>query len=54
MTIEANMTVVGKRYACIGDYEVDVDDNGRIQKLKNEYVEDAGCSINEPSEIKGF
>ncbi|CRL08602.1 CLUMA_CG021290, isoform A [Clunio marinus] len=48
MTIEANMNVVGKRYACINDYEVEVDDNGKILKLKNDYSEDSGCSPNEP------
>ena len=48
MTIEANMTVVGKRYSCINDYNVGVDDNGKITKLTNDYVEDYGCSTNEP------
>ena len=48
MTIEANMTVVGKRYSCINDYDVQVDKNGKITKLTNEYLEDCGCSINEP------
>jgi xanthine dehydrogenase/oxidase len=48
MTIEANMNIVGKRYACINDYEIEVDDNGKVQKLVNDYVEDSGCSPNEP------
>lgn len=48
MTIEANMSIIGKRYACINDYEIEVDDNGKIQKLVNDYVEDSGCSPNEP------
>lgn len=48
LTIEANMETVGKRYACINDYQVEVDDNGKIQKLLNDYVEDSGCSPNEP------
>ena len=48
MTIEANMTVVGKRFACINDYDVEVDDNGKITKLTNDFVEDSGCSPNEP------
>lgn len=51
MTIEANMMVCGKRYACIGDYEVEFDKTGKIRKLKNDYVEDAGCSSNEPSNL---
>lgn len=50
MTIEANMNIIGKRYACINDYEVEVDDNGKILKLVNDYVEDSGCSPNEPGE----
>lgn len=50
MTIEANMTIVGKRYAYVGDYEVDFDKNGKIQRLLNDYIEDSGCSTNEPSE----
>ena len=54
MTIEANMTCMGKRYACISDYEVDVDDNGKIHKLLTDFVEDSGCSSNEPSMIKLF
>lgn len=48
LTIEANMNIIGKRYACINDYEVEVDDKGKIQKLLNNFVEDAGCSPNEP------
>lgn len=49
MTIEANMDIIGKRYACINDYEGEFDDNGKIQRLVNDYVEDAGCSPNEQS-----
>lgn len=52
MTIEANMNIIGKRYACINDYEVEVDDNGKVQKLVNDYVEDSGCSSNEPGSLK--
>lgn len=48
MTIEANMNIIGKRYACINDYETEVDDNGRIHKMVNDYIEDYGCSPNEP------
>lgn len=54
MTIEANMTVVGKRYSCIGDHEVDFDDTGKIQKLYVNYVEGSGCSSNEPSKLCNF
>ena len=48
MSLEANMNIIGKRYACINDYVVEVDDNGKVQKLVNDYVEDSGCSPNEP------
>lgn len=49
MTIEANMSIVGKRYPTISNYEADVDDEGKVRKLLNEYVEDYGCSFNEPA-----
>jgi xanthine dehydrogenase molybdopterin-binding subunit B len=50
LSLEANMNIIGKRYACINDYDVEVDDNGKVQKLMNDYVEDSGCSPNEPGE----
>lgn len=51
MSIESNMTVIGKRFAVINEYEIEVDDNGKIQKLKNCYAHDYGCSINESIEM---
>ena len=48
MTLEQNMSVVGKRYACINDYEVEIDGTGLIQKFTNDFVEDYGCTPNEP------
>lgn len=47
LTIEANMLTCGKRYACTNDYDVSVDDNGKIQKLSNNFYEDYGCTLNE-------
>lgn len=47
MTIESNMTTIGKRFALVSEYEIDVDDNGRIQKLINNFSEDSGCSQND-------
>lgn len=47
MTLEANMEAIGKRYPVISDYEVDVDKNGKIVKLYNEYVHDFGSTFNE-------
>ncbi|KAG5676994.1 hypothetical protein PVAND_006785 [Polypedilum vanderplanki] len=49
MTMEANMNVFGKRLPCYSEYKVEVDKNGRILKLRNEYIEDYGCSFNEPA-----
>lgn len=48
LTIEANMTTLGKRYALVSDYQVDIDDAGKIQRLHNNFAEDFGCSTNEP------
>ncbi|XP_053676315.1 uncharacterized protein LOC128726526 [Anopheles nili] len=47
LTIESNMNSIGKRYGCITDYEVDVETNGRIVKLINNYMQDYGASLNE-------
>uniref|UniRef100_A0A1Y9H2G4 FAD-binding PCMH-type domain-containing protein n=1 Tax=Anopheles dirus TaxID=7168 RepID=A0A1Y9H2G4_9DIPT len=47
LTIESNMSSIGKRYGCITDYEVDVETNGRIVKLTNNYMQDYGASLNE-------
>jgi xanthine dehydrogenase/oxidase len=47
MTLEANMSSIGKRYACINNYEVEFDHDGKIVKLDNDYVQDYGCSLNE-------
>lgn len=48
LTVEANMTTVGKRYALACDYAISVDDAGRIQRLTNNFIQDFGCSGNEP------
>lgn len=49
LSLEANMAIVGKRFPLINDYQVEFDKNGKILKLTNEYVEDYGCSFNEPA-----
>lgn len=48
MNLEANMKSIGKRCGTIGQYAVEVDSNGRIQKLVHNFWQDAGCSLNEP------
>lgn len=47
MTIESNMTVAGKRVPCHGAYEVEIDDDGIIQRLKNVYDGEMGASMND-------
>lgn len=38
---------MGKRYSLINEYDVDVDDDGRILKLVNKFAQDFGSSMNE-------
>ncbi|XP_059612857.1 uncharacterized protein LOC132259308 [Phlebotomus argentipes] len=47
MSIEQNMTAIGKRYAVSSEYECEVDDSGKVLKMKNTFMEDFGCSANE-------
>ncbi|XP_053666571.1 uncharacterized protein LOC128715686 [Anopheles marshallii] len=47
MTIEANMGSFGKRYGCISNYQVDVNDKGKILKLSNDFMQDYGSNLNE-------
>lgn len=49
-SLETNMEAVGKRASCISNYQIEVDEQGRICKLTNNYLEDYGCSLNEPIE----
>jgi xanthine dehydrogenase/oxidase len=49
LTMEDNMNIIGKRFPLINDYSVEVDNDGKILRLDNEYVEDYGCSYNEPA-----
>ncbi|KXJ84190.1 hypothetical protein RP20_CCG013284 [Aedes albopictus] len=48
LTLEANMQLIGKRYDCISNYEVHVDDHGKILKLANYFAHNFGSSFNEP------
>lgn len=47
MTLEANMEVMGKRFALLNEYDVDVDDNGRILKMVNNFAQDFGSNMND-------
>ncbi|KAL0878729.1 hypothetical protein ABMA27_003779 [Loxostege sticticalis] len=42
MSIQASMRVIGKRFPSSSDYEVAVDDSGRIQYLEYHFFEDNG------------
>lgn len=48
MTMHNNMSISGLRFATANEYEVKVSENGKILHLHNEYIEDYGCSLNEP------
>ena len=47
MSIEASMGSIGKRYGCVSNYALEIDDEGKIRKLTNDYVLDMGCTLNE-------
>lgn len=48
MTIESNMMVCGKRFACKNDYTTIVDSlSGKIREMTNEFVQDSGYTLNE-------
>lgn len=47
MTLEANMEVMGKRFALLNEYDIDVDDNGRILKMVNHFAQDFGSNMND-------
>jgi xanthine dehydrogenase molybdopterin-binding subunit B len=50
MKMEDNMRAIGKRFSALSDYDVDFDDNGKIQKMHHHYIQDQGCSLNEPGQ----
>lgn len=47
MTIEENMTTMGKRSACYSDYKVKFETDGKILAVNSVYKTDSGCSSNE-------
>lgn len=47
LTMEANTETVGKRLGLINEYDIDVDDDGKIVKMVNAFSQDFGSSLNE-------
>ena len=47
LSIESNMMAIGKRFDTLQEYEVGVDDNGRIQYLNSKHWGNAGSNFNE-------
>ncbi|XP_076232212.1 xanthine dehydrogenase/oxidase [Calliopsis andreniformis] len=47
MTMESNMISIGKRNDTLQEYEIGVDDNGRIQYLNSKHWSNSGSSYNE-------
>ncbi|XP_039443074.1 xanthine dehydrogenase/oxidase-like [Culex pipiens pallens] len=47
LPMETNMAMIGKRIGNIADYNVEVDQNGKIIKLVNRFVQDYGSSVND-------
>uniref|UniRef100_A0A240PM44 FAD-binding PCMH-type domain-containing protein n=1 Tax=Anopheles epiroticus TaxID=199890 RepID=A0A240PM44_9DIPT len=54
MSLEDNMVAIGKRSACVSRYVIEVDEDGRVQRLLNRFYQDSGCSLNEKVEIVTF
>lgn len=51
LPLETNMNVIGKRFPLYSDYRVEVDNDGRIQYLNNDFYYDHGAgSGNESNE----
>ncbi|KAL0878640.1 hypothetical protein ABMA27_003714 [Loxostege sticticalis] len=47
LPLQTNLTIAGRRLPCQCDYEVGVDNDGKIQYLNATIIEDDGCSHNE-------
>lgn len=47
LTLESNMVTVGKRYSCFSLYHIEVDADGKIEKLTNDYYENSGLNYND-------
>lgn len=51
MTMPSTMSALGKRHPCSANYEVDINDDGKIQKLHQTYYTDHGNTFNDLIEI---
>ncbi|XP_012273308.1 xanthine dehydrogenase/oxidase [Orussus abietinus] len=47
MSIESNMMAIGKRYSTLQQYDVEVDEDGKIQYLNSKHWGNAGSCFNE-------
>ncbi|KAG6464291.1 hypothetical protein O3G_MSEX014414 [Manduca sexta] len=47
LPMQTNITIAGGRIPTLCEYEVGVDDNGKIQYLETTLVQDSGCSNND-------
>ncbi|XP_049545877.1 uncharacterized protein LOC125957303 isoform X2 [Anopheles darlingi] len=54
VSLEDNMAAIGKRSACASNYEIEVDERGKVRRLLNQFYQDSGCSLNEPVEKVTF
>ncbi|XP_065075928.1 xanthine dehydrogenase/oxidase-like [Ochlerotatus camptorhynchus] len=48
LKLETNMSAIGKRSGTFSEYQVNVDRNGKINRLSNTYTQDGGAVLNEP------
>ncbi|XP_053662777.1 xanthine dehydrogenase/oxidase-like [Anopheles marshallii] len=47
MTMESNVETIGKRCGCFSSYQVNVDNEGNIKQLSNNFLQDYGSSRND-------
>lgn len=48
LSLENNMSAIGKRCETLQEYEIGTDDDGQIQYLNSKNWSNAGCSFNDP------
>ncbi|XP_058464982.1 uncharacterized protein LOC131438756 isoform X2 [Malaya genurostris] len=47
LKIEENMRAIGKRYECIGDYDIEIEKTGKIIKMNHLFTHGCGIALNE-------